>query len=128
MARALYDDPAVLILDEPDAHLDGAGAEALNRAIAGHKARGGSAVVIAHRSGAFAECDHVLAMEQGRLHPARPTREIAGPTPQGNVLQVVKSGPPAGLAEPGRAGADGTGGACREQSGSPAVSRSPAGT
>ena len=110
LARALYGDPAVLILDEPDAHLDRAGAEALNRAIAGHKARGGSAVVVAHRPGAFAECDHVLEMEQGRLRPVRAAREIAGPTPPGNVLQVVKSGPPAGLAE-------GTGGAGREPSG-----------
>ena len=93
LARALYGEPVVLILDEPDAHLDAAGAEALGRAIADHKARGGAAVIVAHRPGAFAECDRVLVMEQGTLHPAR---ELAGPTPAGNAIRVVKSGPPPG--------------------------------
>ena len=62
LARALYCDPAVLILDEPDAHLDAAGAEALNRAIVDLKARAGSAVVIAHRPSVLAQCDLVLLM------------------------------------------------------------------
>ena len=97
LARALYGDPAVLVLDEPDAHLDGAGVEALNGAIANHKKRGGAAVVVAHRPGAFAACDRVLALEQGVLHPARPVREVAGPP--GNAIRVVRSGPPGGLAE-----------------------------
>ena len=70
LARAFYGDPAVVVLDEPDAHLDAAGAEALNRALAGLKARGGSAVIVAHRPGAFSECDVVLLMEDGRTRPA----------------------------------------------------------
>ena len=94
LARALYCDPAVLILDEPDAHLDAAGAEALNRAIADLKARGGSAVVIAHRPSVFAECDLVLLMEDGRMRPAERVREVAGPTPPRRAIQVVKSEPP----------------------------------
>ena len=94
LARALYCDPAVLILDEPDAHLDAAGAEALNRAIADLKARGGSAVVIAHRRSVFAECDLVLLMEDGRMRPAERVREAAGPTPPRRAIRVVKSEPP----------------------------------
>ena len=94
LARALYCDPAVLILDEPDAHLDAAGAEALNRAIADLKARGGSAVVIAHRRSVFAECDLVLLMEDGRMRPAERVREVAGPTPPKRAIRVVKSEPP----------------------------------
>ncbi len=70
LARAFYGEPVVVLLDEPDAHLDAAGAEALNRAVAGLKARGGAAVIVAHRPGAFAECDTVHLMEAGRNRPA----------------------------------------------------------
>ena len=105
LARAFYGEPVVQILDEPDAHLDQAGAEALGRAIAEHKARGGAAVIVAHRPGAFAECDLVLAMEQGRLRPAR---DVAGPHPPGSAIRVVKSGPP------GRGTAAGADGGSRE--------------
>ena len=69
LARALYREPVVAVLDEPDAHLDAAGAHALNRAVAAMKARGGAAVIVAHRSAAFADCDVVCLMEGGRLRP-----------------------------------------------------------
>ena len=98
LARAFHGDPAVVILDEPDAHLDAEGAEALGRALAELKARGGAAVIVAHRPGAFAECDRVLAMEQGRLRPVEPVREIAGPASPAPAIRVVKSGPPPGNA------------------------------
>ncbi len=71
LARAFFDDPAVVILDEPDAHLDQEGVEALNRALRELKARGGAAVVVGHRQSAFAECDLVLLMNGGRLAPPR---------------------------------------------------------
>ena len=96
LARAFHGDPAVVILDEPDAHLDAAGAEALGRAVAELKARGGAAAIVAHRPGAFAECDRVLAMEQGRLRPVEPVREIAGPAPPGRAIRGVKAEPPPG--------------------------------
>ena len=94
LARAFHGDPAVLILDEPDAHLDAEGAQALNRAIAGLKARNGAAVVVAHRRDAFAECDRVLQTKQGRLHPAEPARESARPPSPGRAIRVVRSEPP----------------------------------
>ena len=100
LARALYGDPAVVILDEPDAHLDAAGSEALDRAVADLKARNGAAVIAAHRPGAFAQCDLVLAMEHGRLRPAEPVREIAGPSSHERVVRIVKSGPPRGWTGP----------------------------
>ena len=96
LARAFYGEPAVVVLDEPDAHLDVAGTEALNRAIADLKARGGAAVFVAHRAGAFAQCDLVLAMEHGRLRPAEPVRELAGPSSKARAVKVVHSGPPRG--------------------------------
>ena len=99
LARAFYGDPVVVVLDEPDAHLDTAGAEALTRAIVGHKARGGAAVIVAHRPGVFAECGVVLLMEGGQMQRAEaaPARALAGPAP-GRTVQAVRSGPPGRLA------------------------------
>ena len=98
LARAFYGDPVVVVLDEPDAHLDAAGAEALNRAIADLKAHGGAAVVVAHRPGAFAECSVVLLMEGGQVRPAAPpVRTLDGPA-RGRPVQAVRSGPPGRLA------------------------------
>ena len=102
LARAFYGNPAVVILDEPDAHLDAAGAAALNRAVAGLKARGGAAVIVAHRPGAFAECDGVLLLENGRVRPAGPDDgALARPArakPDGAPLTVRRAdGPPPGV-------------------------------
>jgi len=117
LARAFYGDPAVLVLDEPDAHLDRAGAEALNRSIVEHKAHGGSAVIVAHRPGVFAHCDLVLLMEHGRARPAEPVREIAGPAAGGGDVQVVRSGPPPGVRPgPPRDGSAGAGAGPRRPS------------
>ena len=102
LARALYRDPVVLILDEPDAHLDAAGAEALDRTIADLKARGGSAVVIAHRPGVFAQCELVLLMADGRAHPAEPVREAPGLTAPRRAIPVQRAKPPGRWRRPGR--------------------------
>ena len=72
LARAFFDDPAVVVLDEPDAHLDIEGAAALNGALRALKQRAGAAVVVAHRKSAFAQCDLVLEMHEGRLAVQRP--------------------------------------------------------
>ena len=53
LARALYRDPFVVVLDEPYSNLDGDGEAALYRALAGVRARGGIVVVIAHRRSAI---------------------------------------------------------------------------
>ena len=85
LARAFYGEPAVVVLDEPDAHLDRAGVQALQRAVAGLKARGGSAVIVAHRPHALAQCDVVHLMEGGRTRPATPADGIAGLRPRPKV-------------------------------------------
>ena len=70
LARAFYGSPVVVVMDEPDSNLDAEGTMALARAVAGHKKRGGAAVIVAHRHGAFAQCDTVYLMENGRPVPA----------------------------------------------------------
>lgn len=66
LARALYGDPFLLVLDEPNSNLDSDGDEALTNAILAVRARGGIVVVIAHRPSALAGVDHVLALANGR--------------------------------------------------------------
>jgi ABC-type protease/lipase transport system fused ATPase/permease subunit len=66
LARALYGDPFLVVLDEPNSNLDAEGDEALTRAILGVRARNGIVVVVAHRPSAIAGLDLILAMNQGR--------------------------------------------------------------
>ncbi len=70
LARAFYGSPAIVVMDEPDSNLDAEGTMALTRAVQGHKKSGGAAVIVAHRHGAFAQCDTVYLMENGRPVPA----------------------------------------------------------
>src|SRR5262249_34855101 len=65
LARALYLDPFLVVLDEPNSNLDAEGEEALTRAILSVRARGGIAVIIAHRPSAVQGVDHVLFIGEG---------------------------------------------------------------
>ena len=67
LARALYGNPFVVVMDEPNSNLDGEGEEALTRAIEGVRARGGIAIVIAHRPSALVAVDLVAIVQNGRL-------------------------------------------------------------
>lgn len=76
LARTLYGDPFLIVLDEPNSNLDAEGEEALTRAILGVRARGGIVVIVAHRSSALAAVDFVMSMMQGRQHAFGPKEEV----------------------------------------------------
>lgn len=76
LARALYGDPFLVILDEPNSNLDAEGEVALTEAIQGIRNRGGIAVVIAHRPSALASVDQVLVMANGRAQAFGPKNEV----------------------------------------------------
>ncbi len=65
LARALYNLPPLVVLDEPNANLDLEGERAVVAAIKRAKANGQTVVVIAHRPSAIAACDMVLVLEKG---------------------------------------------------------------
>jgi len=65
LARALYDDPVLLVLDEPNSNLDNEGTLALNQAIRGAKSDGCSVIIMAHRPAAIQECDQLLVLDGG---------------------------------------------------------------
>ena len=66
LARALYGDPVLLVLDEPNSNLDAEGSLALNLAIRNLKAEGKSVVIMAHRPAAIEECELILILENGQ--------------------------------------------------------------
>jgi ATP-binding cassette subfamily C protein EexD len=66
-ARAIYGNPKVVVLDEPNANLDQAGDVALRSALVALKKRGTTVVVITHRPNLLAIVDHVLVLAAGQL-------------------------------------------------------------
>jgi len=72
LARALFGDPVLLVLDEPNSNLDNDGSTALNLAIRAMKEAGRCVLIMAHRPAAIQECDLLLVLEDG-------TRRAFGP-------------------------------------------------
>lgn len=90
LARALYRDPFLVVLDEPNANLDAEGEAAVVSAIAAVRERGGIAVVVAHRPSAIGVVDLVLVMENGRQKAFGPRDEVLS-----KVLKAAPAAPPA---------------------------------
>lgn len=76
LARAMYGDPVLLILDEPNSNLDNEGSEALNTAIRNMKAVGKSVLIMAHRPAAIKECDMLLMLDGGNKAAFGPKEEV----------------------------------------------------
>ena len=76
LARALYPQPALFVLDEPNSNLDNQGSEALNVAIRAIKARGGAVIIMAHRPAAISECELLLVLDQGTRRAFGPRDEV----------------------------------------------------
>lgn len=97
LARALYGNPALLVLDEPNANLDNEGSQALNTAIRGMKAAGGAVLIMAHRPAAIAECDTLLVLEAGVRRAFGPREEVLKAMVQ-NAADLTRNAGPGGVA------------------------------
>ena len=76
LARAMYGDPVVLVLDEPNSNLDNDGSTALNNAIRIAKSEGRAVFIMAHRPAAIQECDLLLVIENGARRAFGPKDEV----------------------------------------------------
>lgn len=76
LARALYDDPVIVVLDEPNSNLDNVGSQALNHAIRQMKADKRSVLIMAHRPAAIQECEMLLVLENGMRIAFGPKDEV----------------------------------------------------
>jgi ATP-binding cassette subfamily C protein len=102
LARALYGEPFLVVLDEPNSNLDADGEAALTNAIAGVRARGGIAMVIAHRPSALVAVDKVLVMGGGQMQAFGAKEEVLSKTtarpakPAAPPVRLLVSGEEAG--------------------------------
>jgi len=76
LARAVYGDPKLVVLDEPNANLDGAGERGLLEAVAALKARGVTLVMIAHRRSMLQHVDKLLVLKDGTVHMFGPPEQV----------------------------------------------------
>ncbi|MGP5017221.1 type I secretion system permease/ATPase [Vreelandella alkaliphila] len=76
LARALYGNPVLVVLDEPNANLDDAGEKALGQAIAQLKAEGTTLFVISHRTSVLKGMDKLLVMKEGQVSMFGPRDQV----------------------------------------------------
>lgn len=76
LARAMFGSPRLLVLDEPNAHLDADGEEALAQALATLKSEGSTIVLIAHRLNPIAHVDRVIVLNDGALQLDGPRARV----------------------------------------------------
>jgi ATP-binding cassette subfamily C exporter for protease/lipase len=76
LARALYGDPALVVLDEPNANLDETGELALIKAMQDLSAAGSTVLIIAHRSGIVAVADKLLVLREGMQQAFGPRADV----------------------------------------------------
>lgn len=90
LARALYGNPPLLVLDEPNSNLDGEGETALMGAIVEAKKRGTTVILIAHRPSALRVVEFVLYLKDGKQVDFGPRDQVL------QKLQAGSAGPAAG--------------------------------
>ena len=89
IARAIYDHPKFVLLDEPNSSLDAAGEQALMNALLALKARKCSTIVISHRTNILPAADKILLLREGQVAAFGPRDEILEKLRQASAPRVV---------------------------------------
>jgi ATP-binding cassette, subfamily C, bacterial EexD len=76
LARAMYGNPVLVVLDEPNSNLDEQGESALVKAIAQLKAEGTTVVIITHRPSILGSVDKILVMREGQTEMFGPRDQV----------------------------------------------------
>lgn len=105
LARALYGDPALIVLDEPNSNLDDQGEAALAETIRRLKAKKRTVVIITHRLTTLAVADSILVMHEGTVKAHGPRDQVLaairsgnGPTAGGGKEKAARPPPPVAAA------------------------------
>ena len=103
LARAVYGNPSLVVLDEPNANLDDQGEVALVNAIAGLKEAGCTVVLITHRSSVISSVEKILVLAEGQVVAFGPRDQVLKGLAEGAAqakgkLAAVPSAPPRGPA------------------------------
>jgi ATP-binding cassette subfamily C protein len=92
LARALFREPPLLLLDEPNAHLDAEGEAQLLQTIVAAKARNAAVAMVAHRMSVLSVSDRIVVMRDGRIEAAGARDEVIArlqrPAGEGEVKAV----------------------------------------
>lgn len=91
LARALFGDPRLVVLDEPNAHLDADGERALQDALRALKARSTTVILVAQRLSVVSMVDKIMKLRDGRVDMMGPRDEVLGQAAgaeKGKVLRV----------------------------------------
>ncbi len=101
LARALFGNPQLIVLDEPNSNLDNPGEQALAGALGKLRAAGATVIIIAHRPNAIAHCNKLAVLKSGQLAAFGPREEvlpkILSETARPPSRVVPKDTPQAGL-------------------------------
>lgn len=96
LARALFNNPVILVLDEPNSNLDNDGTIALNTAIRTTKEAGGAVLIMAHRPAAIQECELLLVLEDGMRRAFGPRDAVLREMVK-NHSQITQATAPGGV-------------------------------
>ncbi|MGV8713231.1 MAG: type I secretion system permease/ATPase, partial [Nitrosomonas sp.] len=76
LARTMYDDPSLVVLDEPNSNLDDVGEQALLAALIDLKKRGKTIVLITHRTSIISVTTKLLLLQDGSAKLFGPTNQV----------------------------------------------------
>jgi ATP-binding cassette subfamily C exporter for protease/lipase len=88
LARAMYDDPALIVLDEPNSNLDDVGEAALVKAINDLRARGKTIILITHRTSVISVTTKLLLLRDGVVSMFGPTNQVLAALQESNQKQL----------------------------------------
>lgn len=95
LARAMYDDPSLIVLDEPNSNLDDVGEQALVAALIDLRGRGKTIVLITHRTSALGTTNKLLLLREGVMHMFGPSDQVLAALAKTNQQQLQQARPAA---------------------------------
>lgn len=106
LARAMYDDPALIVLDEPNSNLDDVGEQGLVNAVMDLRKRGKTIILITHRSTILGATNKLLVMKDGSVQAFGPTQQVMAAIQDANkkALEAARAAEAAKTAQPRVAG------------------------